>query len=191
MRKIIFAGLTAICVMMMGTTALAAETVAPRRRAHGACHQQLDSVWLRDRVRHDCAYVDADGDGICDNCSWYEDRHHCLDADGYCLNGSCNYENCGYAGTGYCRGYCNSLTVDAGGDLPQSSYQEADPADSANAGGVVETVQGNAGTQDNGAGANAGSANGAGDGSGYTGGYWGSGHHGGGHHGGGRHGCRY
>lgn len=193
MRKILFAGITAVCVLMMGTTALAAETVVPRRiRAHGGCHQQLDSLWLKDRVRHDCAYVDADGDGICDNCSWNEDRHHCVDENGYCVNGSCNYENCGYAhGTGYCRGYCNSPAVDAVADEADSSYQEVTPADETNAGNDrAGSPQGNAPAQgsegtasENGAGADAGS--------GYPGGYWGSGHHGGGHHGGGHHGCRY
>ncbi len=209
MKKVLIAGLVTVCVMMTGMTVSAAERVIPRcTRAHGACHRQLDALWQGDCVRHDCAYVDADGNGLCDNCSWLEGRHHCLDENGYCLNGSCNYDNCGYAhGTGYCRGYCNSLTVDGGAASVGASSQEALSLGGTDAGGSstdqAAMPQGNQAAQGsadaasgNGGAANGayGSGNGAGNGSGsgYNDGYgyWGYGHHGSGHHGGGHHGCR-
>lgn len=185
MKKVFLAGIAVACMLAMGTTALAAETIVPRRiRAHGACHRQLDILWQKDCVRHDCTYVDADGDGICDSCSWHEDRHHCLDENGYCLNSACNYENCGYGhGTGYCRGYCNSVTVGAG----TVSYPETLP-DAGSNGGVnaTDTAQENGGGQNSPAAAqeNGASGGGYGNGAGYSGGYGNNGHHGGGHHGG-------
>lgn len=208
MRKIFLAGIAAVCMLMMGMTAFAMEPAVPRRvRAHGACHQQVESL-LRNRVRHDCAYADANGDGICDSCGWHQDRHHCVDADGYCLNGACNYENCGYGcGTGYCRGYCNSLAagIGASGQEVGVSAEEV-PAGTAPAEAALEERrpddQGMAGAG-SGSGSPAGGTaqysdpagtvpenGGAGAPQGGTG-YYGYGHHGSGHHGNGRHGCGY
>lgn len=204
MKKIFIAGFMAACVMMAGMTASAAGRAVPRCvRGNGACHQQLNAVW-KDCVRHDCTYVDADGDGICDNCSWLEGRHHCVDENGYCLNGSCNYDNCGYAhGTGYCRGYCNSLT-DGGAVLEVVSSQAAvPPSEGTDVSGngtegtnVPNMVQGNTAAQgsadaapQNSSAVNGAYGSGNGSGAGYNDGYWGYGHHGGGHHSG-HHGCR-
>lgn len=197
MKKIFLAGLVTVCMLTMGTTAFAAEAVPRRIRSHGACHRQTDVIWQQNCVRHDCAYVDADGDGVCDNCSWQEARHHCVNEDGYCLNGTCNYEYCGYAyGTGYCRGYCNSVMTDEGVSSSGAvSSEEGLLSGGANAGGngtdVTEAVQVNqdsaAAENSNVTGAGAGNGVGAGNGSGYNGGYWG--HHGNGHRGG-HHGCR-
>lgn len=209
MKKIFIAGFMAACVMMAGMTASAAGRAVPRCvRDNGVCHQQLNAVW-KDCVRHDCTYVDADGDGFCDNCSWQEERHHCVDEDGYCLNGTCSYDNCGYAyGTGYCRGYCSRVPAEAGAAVPIEAAsgaalsQEEPSSGTADADrdmtGVSDIVQGRPAAQDDtaaawgngsGAGAGSGSGAGAGNGSGYNGGYWGYSHHGSGHHGG-HHGCR-
>ncbi len=215
MRKVFLAGIAAVCMLMMGMTAFAAEPAVSRRvRAHGGCHQQTES-FLRDGVRHDCTYADADGDGICDSCGWHQDRHHCVDEDGYCLNSACNYENCGYGhGTGYCRGYCNSLAAGVGaavssegisaGMAPTDSVPEGrEPENQGSAGmepgtgGLAGMESGNGGL----AGTEPGNQNAAGGTAEYTApanavpesggaGYYGYGCHGGGHHGNGHHGCR-
>ena len=215
MRKIFLAGIAAVCMLMMGMTAFAMEPAVPRRvRAHGACHQQVESL-LRNRVRHDCTYADADGDGICDSCGWHQDRHHCVDADGHCLNGACNYENCGYGcGTGYCRGYCNSLAasqevgvlaeeVPAGTALSEAAPEGRRPDDQGMAGagsGSGSPAGGESGNR-NAAGGTAQysdpagtvqESGGAGTAQGGTGYYgyanYGSGCYSGGHHGNGHHG---
>lgn len=201
MKKIFLAGLATVCVLAMGTTAIVAEAAPRRVRASGGCHRQLEAFWQQDCIRHDCAYVDADGDGICDNCYWHEDRHHCVDENGYCLNGSCSYDNCGYGhGTGYCRGYCNSVTpgagtVSAGADSSQEAFSSGGNSQRGNVANAAETVPedrtaqtGSAASWGSGSGTEAGNGSGYGSGSGYGNGAAGYGHHGGGHHSG-RHGC--
>lgn len=192
MRKFVLAGMAAVFMLAMGNTALAGHCASGLEagRFYGGCHGRTDTL-RQNWVRHDCIYADEDCDLICDSCGWHYERHHALDGEGHCLTGACSYDNCGYGqGTGYCRGYCNSLDVQAPGNglsqsdsaqtVPVSETNDAVPVNAtswnSNTGGASSPANGNAG---NDAAVNAAP--------GYAGGgCHGSGHHGGGHHGRGR-----
>ena len=179
MKKYVLAGAAAVFMFSMGTTALAGHCGAGRFQ--NACHgwtSELRQNW----VRHDCVYADEDCDEICDSCGWHYDRHHAVDDDGYCIMGTCNYDNCGYGqGTGYCKGYCNSVIVPPVSEVqPQGN----------NAGEVPEEATNSVASEDaNGTGTTpwAGGNSGNGTAVNVVPGYGGGGCHGNGHHGRGHH----
>lgn len=76
MKKLVIAA-ALVLILATGATAMAAGTVPVLRKAATA-----SAVWHHhsDHARHhinrsSCAFVDSDGDGICDNCNWGTDCH--------------------------------------------------------------------------------------------------------------------
>ena len=94
MKKTLLGILIGLVILAVGvTTAFAA---GPGGRHHGTGTTGTGV----------CRYVDANGDGICDNCSAAHTGRSCTDANG---DGIC--DNCGIRHTG-----CGSCYVDANGD---------------------------------------------------------------------------
>lgn len=92
MRKLILAGSTVVMMAAMGMTAFAANTVSAPSAGPGSYAY--------------CAYLDDDGDGICDNCA--NEQAHC-GHEGHV--GACSDVD----GRGYYRDDCNGTHRDGCG----------------------------------------------------------------------------
>lgn len=94
MKKTLLGILIGLVILAVGVTS--AVAAGPGGRHHGTGTTGTGV----------CRYVDANGDGICDNCRAAHTGRSCTDANG---DGIC--DNCGIRHTG-----CGSCYVDANGD---------------------------------------------------------------------------
>ena len=111
--------LTGILTVMLAVSLCAATAFAAGPRG-GRYYVDADGDGICDNADSRCAYVDVDGDGICDNCGarhghWADCGGAFVDADG---DGVC--DNCGYYP--WCGGV-NGSFVDADGDGVCDNYQ--------------------------------------------------------------------
>lgn len=189
MRKTAAAGMTAIAILIAGSTVFGTETQAGWHHGgygtdgiYGECHRYtVPSAGLG--CRHNMIGPGSDWDISCHDVEWHYGRYHDRDEDGYCLKHGCAYEDCRYG---------------QGSEDWGSSWQDGDYQETAVGSGSVFSTDTDSVTPatGNGNSANAGFQDyGAGNGSqeNYGTGYYGNGAgcHGGGHHGNGHHGGRH